>query len=439
MYAGSRSVPGKNYGIVFCMNIRVFSNVPSFKMFSVILLTLTGAVLTRSEATSDFRYVAGVFSGASQNAVWFSGSGDPVDSGFSDPGSKVSGMGVWKQELTECLPGATVDVSHVVKAGVGFVSHWWTESEGLTENGKKVRDELIAKMRKYPEAYGFVCHVLASAAYNEASAERLKTELSGYAKALCSAVDSEFGVGARTFRFWWLSPGNRWGEPQWGQASASERSGAVLSLANELPFFRIAPGVMTYAIGDWNKSGDGIHYTRAGNQRAGRQLAFSMMLDMGVRPRGISRELKVLSAARDQSDPNAVIVKVATNGGVLHADVRSCRIAVSGGDGVGTGKEGILLSSEWKCEVDNSTSGSGFSTVRLRHVNPLPDKPLEFSHTWGTWHVVTPGRPGYTGALSVWHEDVAGGAGMTQDFRDILQAGRRAVMTLGESLSIPVK
>lgn len=382
--------------------------------------------------------LVGVFSGASQNSAWCTGGSDPVDTGFMGDASAKTGRQVWEEELHRFAPGVTVDAGSRVKAGVGFVGHWWTAAEGLTADGVAVREDLLRRMRDAPAAAGFVCHVLASAGYNEASPERFRTELAGYAQALNSAVEAEFGVGKRTFRFWWLAPGNRWGQPEDGQDVAAARRRVPLALAGIHPFFRVAPATMAYVIGDWNASGDGIHYPRASNQRAGRQLACSMLLDWGVHPGGATREPTIDSVTRDPADPQALRVRVLTNGGNLVAHPAACRVATVDGQGLGTGKEGVLLASEWTCEVDNATASEGHSTVRLRWTKALPPGELTFSHTWGTWHVVTPGRPGYQGPLAVWHEAVGGGAGMTQDFADLTTSPRPVILALGTAQLVPV-
>lgn len=375
--------------------------------------------------------LVGVFSGASQNAAWFAGGSDPIDAGFDGSSSAKHGRMVWEEELRRFAPRLSVSVGSRVKAGVGFVSHWWTEAGGLTPDGAAVRDDLLARMLANPDADGFVCHVLSSAAYHEAPAERLRAELAGYAGALHAAVSQAFVARAHRFRFWWLEAGNRWGNPEGGQPAAAERRRVPHMLASDLPFLRVAPCTMAYVIGDWNQSGDGIHYTRAGNQRAGRQLALSMLLDWGARPAGIANEPAVVSATRNPEDAHEIVVRVRGNGGDLRADARACRVATADGRGVGCGNQGTLDGGAWRCTVDPGVDAAGHVRVRLRHREPLPKADLVFFHTWGTWHVVTPGRPGYTGPLAVWHETVGSGAGMTQDFADLTALPRPCILTLG--------
>jgi hypothetical protein len=195
---------------------------------------------------------------------------------------------------------------------------------------------------------------------------------------------------------------------------------------------------MAYVIGDWNQSGDGIHYPRSSNQRAGRQLAYSMLLDWGLSV-GTARHMpSITSAVRDPEDTHALRVRVRINGGKLLASAHPCRVSTADGKGVGVGNQGTLLASEWTCTVDEATASEGYSEVRLRHAKPLPDGTLFFSHTWGTWHTITPGRPGYTGPLAVWHEDLSGATGMAQDFADLTATPRPAILTLGSVHLVPV-
>jgi hypothetical protein len=403
-----------------------------YAAFVLLALAVPGA---RAAAPSA---LVGVFSGASQNSAWGTGNSDPVDIGFAGEQAAKSGRTVWEEELKRVVPGLAINTASKVKAGVGFVGHWWTEAGGLTADGTAVREALLARLQARPEAAGFVCHVLASAAYNEAPPERFRAELAGYATALHDAVDTEFGAGKRAFTFWWLEAGNRWGNPEGGQSTAAERRRVPVRLASELTFFRVAPGTMAYVIGDWNPSGDGIHYPRASNQRAGRQLAYSLLLHWGERLAGLTRELRIESAQRDRGDPHAILVHVLTNGGMLFASPHPCRVSTADGKGVGVGSQGTLNASEWVCTVDNRRASEKVATVRLRHARPLPVAPLFFSHTWGTWHTVSPGRPGYTGPLAVWHEDCGGGTGLTQDFADLTAVPRSMILMLGTAHLIPV-
>ena len=420
------------------------------RRFHETMLLVAAAVLMACVATVGATPPAlvGVFSGASQNSAFYSGSSDPKDTGFTGAASDQSGSAVWRAELQRFAPGLSVSTGSRVKAGVGFVSHWWTQGTGLTVDGQAVRDDLLSRLRANPQAEGFVCHALASAGYNEATPALFRTELAGYATALQEAVDAEFGVGQRKFTFWWMDPGNRWNNPEGGQNTAAARRRQPMELAGlrdydpqvqPLDFFRVAPAVMTYVIGDWNTSGDGTHYTRADNQRAGRQLAYSMLADWQAEAGPIQRELRIDSAWRDPTDDKAVVVKVLTNGGVLIAARNPCRVSTAAGVGIGTDNQG-LLTGDWTLTVDNSTSGQGFSLVRLVYKNDLPDDDLFFSHTWGTWHTITPGRASnnYTGPLAVWHEDLGGGAGMTQDFADLTGAQRSIIMTLGSEQLVPI-
>ncbi len=408
-----------------------------------LVFTFTGSLSAQAPNA-----LVGIFSGASQNSAWYTGSSDPKDVNFTGTQSDKSGNAVWREELRRFVPDLDISAGSRVKAGVGFVTHWWTQAGGLTADGLAVKNDLINRMRNNNAADGFVCHVLASAAYNEATSSLFRTELSGYATALKQAVDAEFGAGNRKFTFWWMEPGNRWNNAEGGPNAAADRRRQPLELAGKrddvtgsdpLPFFRVAPAVMTYVIGDWNTSGDGIHLTRAGNQRAGRQLAYSMLTDWGVQAGPIQRELKIDSAWRDPNDTKAVVVKVQTNGGTLIAGRQPLRISTATGSGVSTDTHG-MLNGDWTISVDNRTAAQGFSLVRLVRKTDLPTDDLFFSHTWGIWHTITPGRPAnnYTGPLVVWHEDLTGTTGMTQDFADLNGAQRSIIMTLGSEHLIPI-
>lgn len=392
--------------------------------------------------------LVGVFSGASQNSAFYSASSDPKDVNFTGSASDKSGSTVWREELQRFQPGLSISTGSRVKAGVGFVSHWWTQAGGLTADGLAVKNDLINRMKSNTLADGFVCHALASAAYNESTSTLFRTELAGYATALKQAVDDEFGTGNRKFTFWWMDPGNRWNNAEGGPNAAADRRRQPLDLAGKrdhvpasepLPFFRVAPTVMTYVIGDWNTSGDGIHLTRASNQRAGRQLAYSMLTDWGADDGPIQRELSIEFAWRDPSDTKALVVKVLTNGGTLIAGRQPLRISTATGAGVSTDNQG-LLNGDWTISVDNSTAAQGFSLVRLVRKTDLPTEDLFFSHTWGIWHTITPGRPSnnYTGPLVVWHEDLTGTTGMTQNFADLTGTQRSIIMTLGSEHLIPI-
>ncbi len=396
--------------------------------------------------------LVGIFSGASQMNAWYTGSSDPIDNGFSGSQNAKRGSAVWTEELKRSLPDLSISTWHVTQAGTGFVNNWWTEAGGLTAGGRSVRDQLLAQMRTNPDAPGFVAHMLASATFADAyTPQRTRTEMVGYASALKAAVDAEFGAGNRKFDFWWVDAGNRWNNVDGGQNTAAARRRQAYDVAgvrdyvpgaDPLPYFHVSSGVMSYVIGDWNSSSDGTHYTRADNQRVGRQLAYSMALDLGVQPTDaggntIRRELSVESAWRDPDDPNALFVKVLTNGGKLIADKATTRVSLASGVGVDVGSSGLSQGDKWEnLLVDNSTAASGYSLVRLRRTTPLPTEDLLFSHTWGTYHWITSGGP--TGPLSVWHEDLAWGNGMTQDFADLNALPRPMIMTLGAEHLIPV-
>lgn len=419
---------------------------------SVLVVTL-GCVLVwagwvRAEPP---RSVAGMFSGASQMSHWYSANGDTVDAGFTGPQASKSGLTVWQEELRRFLPDLSIHTGYQLKANVGFIGHWWATSGGLTRDGAAVRDGLIQRMRSDPQASGFVCHVLSSAAYHEGEIATLRAELVGYATALKEAVDSEFGAGQRDFTFWWMEAGNRWNNPAGGQGTASARRRLPLQLAGleehdadaaTLPSFRVTPTVMAYVIGDWKDgSSDGTHYTRVSSQRAGRQLAYSMLLAWGAPSGPITRELAIDSAWRDPGDPRAFFVKVQTSGGQFIGSKQPCRVSTASGHGVDVGNQGIIDGSKWTMTIDNSTAERGYSLVRMERATDLPAEDLFFSHTWGTWHTVTPGRSGsnYRGPVAVWHEDLSGGNGMTQDFADLTASPRSIIMTLGSAQVVPIR
>jgi hypothetical protein len=407
---------------------------------------LTGLLLTPVAGQVPTALV-GVFSGASQTSAWFSGS-DVKDVGFTGSESDKLGREVWQEELHRFLPDLSISVGSRIKANVGFISHWWTEADGLSASGQAVRDELLHRMRSHPDAHGFVCHGLASAAYNESTPLRLRTELAGYAQALKQAVDEEFGTDRRRFTFWWLDAGNRWNNAEGGPNAAAARRRVPRDLAGTrdhmpeaapLPYFRVSSTTMAYVIGDWNVSGDGTHLTRASNQRAGRQLAYDMLMDWGVAATAFRRPLAIDSAWRDPSADNAFIVKVLTNGGTLLVSRRPCSVSTAAGRGVSTDNHG-LLNSDWTVTIERNVTSEGYALVRVARSSPLPEEDLFFSHTWGIWHTITPGRASnsYTGPLAVWHEDLSREGGMTQDFADLTAVPRAIILTLGSEQLIPI-
>lgn len=397
------------------------------------------------------RSVAGIFSGASQMSHWYSANGDTVDSGFTGRQSAKSGLNVWEEELRRYLPRLNISTGYRLRANTGFVGIWWTMDSGLTADGMAVRDGLIRRMNQSPDSVGFVCHMLASAAHHEGNVDTFGHELEGYARALKEAVDTEFGIGRREFTFWWVEPGNRYNHPVGGQGTAAARRRQPRDIAelrfngqgsHSLPYFHVTSGCMAYVIADWvSGSGDGTHYTRAGAQRVGRQLAYSMLLRWQAPLGPVHRELRIDSAWRDPEDPRAFIVRVLTNGGNLIGDKHPCRVSRKDGSGVDVGTQGNTDGGNWSIRIDNRTSRDCYSLVRMAHHLPLPPGDLYFSHTWGTWHPVTPGkaRDGYVGPLAVWHEDVEGGQGMTQDFADLTAPRRPVVMALGSHHLIPIR
>ncbi len=410
-------------------------------------LLLLASVLTRPVIAEPPDALVGVFSGASQTSAWFAGS-DTKDLGFIGSQSDRLGREVWQEELQRFAPNLTISVGSRIKANVGFVSHWWTEADGLTVNGRAVRDDLLSRMRNHADAHGFVCHGPASAAYNEATPDRLRAELAGYAQALKQAVDDEFGPGRRVFTFWWHDAGNRWNNAEGGPNVAAARRRVPLDLAGlgdhmpdapPLPCFRVTTTTMAYVIGDWNNSGDGTHLTRASNQRAGRQLAYDMLMDWGVNATPFRRRLAIDSAWRDPSANNAFMVKVLTNGGTLLVSCRPCSVSTADGRGIGTDKHG-LLTDEWSVTVEQNHASDRYALVRFVRNSPLPDEALLFSHSWGIWHTITPGRASsnYAGPLAVWHEDLSGHSGMTQDFADLSATPRSIILTLGSAQLIPI-